>query len=83
MSQGTSIALFLLGDPIAAILANDLETFKEWLCGDIKDMRRPAVEELMIVWMNPLLNEEELDRIVTWHLGVSLWSLRRGIKMAA
>ena len=72
MTQDTRIALFLLGELIAAIRANDPETFKEWLCGGIKDMGRPAVEELMIEWMNPLLNEEELDRIVAWHLGVSL-----------
>ena len=72
MTQDTRIALFLLGELIAAIRANDPETFKEWMCGGIKDMRRPTVEQLMIEWMNPLLNEQELDRIVAWHLGVSI-----------
>jgi len=30
------------------------------------------VEELMLEWMNPLLTIEEMDRLVGWHLGVSL-----------
>ena len=72
MIRGIRIALFLLGELIAATRANDPDTFKQWLCGGIKGMGRPAVEELMIEWMDSLFNEQELDRIVAWHLGVSL-----------
>ena len=30
------------------------------------------VTELMAVWMTPLLTQEDADRLVAWHLGVSL-----------
>ena len=33
MTQDTRIALFLLGELIAAIRANKPEIFKAWLCG--------------------------------------------------
>ena len=72
MTQGTRITLFLLGQLIAALRASDPDTFKQWLCGGIKDMGRAAVEKLMTEWINPLPTEEELDRIVAWYLGVSL-----------
>jgi len=32
----------------------------------------PAVTELLLDWMNPFITETERDRIVGWHLGVSL-----------
>ena len=38
MTPGIRITLFLLGELITAIRANDPETFKEWLCGGIKDL---------------------------------------------
>ena len=72
MTQDIRIALFPPGEMIAAIRLNDPETLKEWLCSGIKDMGRTEVEPMIAEWMNPLLNEEELDRIVAWHLGVSL-----------
>ena len=31
-----------------------------------------AVEELTLEWMNPKLTVEEMDRLVGWHLGMSL-----------
>ena len=79
MTQDTRIALFLMGELIAAIRAIDPETFKEWLCGGIKDMGRPAVEELMIEWMNPLFDEQELHRVDALHMRVSLlpkWGIK-------
>ena len=72
MTQDIRIALFLLGELVAAIRVNDPETFKEWLCGGIKDMWRTEVEPLMVEWMNSLLIEVKLDRIVVWHLGLCL-----------
>ena len=39
--------------------------------GGIEDLGRP-VEKLMLEWMNPFLTGEEMDRLVGWHLGVSV-----------
>ena len=72
MTRDTHIALFLMGELVAARRANYHETYKEWLFGGIKAMWRPDVEELIFERMNPLLNAHELDRIVASHLGVSL-----------
>ena len=35
-------------------------------------MGKPAVEELLLEWLAPFLSEEEKDRLIAWHLGVSL-----------
>ena len=43
MTQDTRIALFLLGELIAAIRANDPETFKEWLCGGVQVLGAPVI----------------------------------------
>ena len=72
MSQDTRTALFLMGELVAALRANDPETFKRWLCGGIQDLGEPAVTELFMEWMTPLLTVDEKDRLVAWHLGVSL-----------
>ena len=62
----------LLSELVFALRANDPETFKRWLTGGIQDLGKPATEELMIEWLNPLLTQDEADRLVGWHLGVSL-----------
>lgn len=72
MPQDTRIALLLLTELIAALRANDPDTFKRWLYGGIQDLGKPAVTELMTDWLNPLLTQEEADRLMGWHLGVSL-----------
>ncbi len=72
MPQDTRIALFLLGELITAIRANDSDTFKRWLCGGIQDLGEPAVTELLMDWMTPLLTVDEKDRLIAWHLGLSL-----------
>ena len=72
MPQDTRIALFLMGELIAALRANDPDTFKRWLCGGIQDLGKPAVTELLMDWLTPLLTVDEKDRLIAWHLGVSL-----------
>jgi len=42
MLQDTRIALFLLEQLIAALQANDPDTFKRWLYGGIQDMGEPS-----------------------------------------
>ena len=72
MTRDTRIALFLMGELVAALRANDSDLFKRWLCGGIEDLGEPAVTELLLDWLDPFLTEEEQDRLTGWHLGVSL-----------
>ena len=72
MSFETQMHLLLLSELVSALRANDSDIFRRWLSGGIQDLGRPAVEELMLEWMNPLLTVEEMDKLVGWHLGVSL-----------
>ena len=72
MSFETQMHLLLLSELVSALRANDSETFRRWLSGGIQDLGRPVVEELMLEWMNPLLTVDEMDRLVGWHLGVSI-----------
>ena len=64
--------LLLLSELVSALRADDSGTFRSWLSGGIQDLGKPAIEELMIEWLNPLLAQDEADRLVGWHLGVSL-----------
>ena len=43
-----------------------------WLSGGVQDLGEPGVEELLLDWLDPLLMAEEQDRLLGWHLGVSL-----------
>ena len=72
MAFDAQVHLLLLSELVSALRANDSDTFRRWLSGGIQDLGRPAVEELMLEWMNPLLTVEEMDRLVGWHLGVNL-----------
>ena len=72
MTHDTRIALFLMGELVAALRANDSDLFRRWLYGGIEDLGEPAVTELLLDWLDPFLTEEEQDRLLSWHLGVSL-----------
>ena len=72
MRQDTQMHLLLLSELIAALRANDPDTFKQWLAGGAQDLGEHAVAELMLEWMVPLLTQDEADRLVGWHLGVRL-----------
>ena len=72
MTRDTRIALFLLGELVAALRANDPDLFKRWLYGGIQGLGEPAVTELVLDWLDPFISRVERDRIVAWHLGVSL-----------
>ena len=75
MPQDTRITLFLLAELVAALRANDPDTFKRWLYGGIEDLGEPAVTELLLDWLDSFITRVERDRIVAWHLGVSRLSL--------
>ncbi|EAR19879.1 hypothetical protein ACLM44_12505 [Synechococcus sp. W2B2] len=72
MPQDTRIALYLMGELIYALRANNPDLFKRWLSGGVQDLGEPVVEELLLDWLDPFLTVEEQDRLVGWHLGVSL-----------
>ena len=72
MTQDTRIALFLMGELVAALRANDSDLFKRLLYGGIEDLGEPAVTELLLNWLDPFLTVEEQDRLLGWHLGVRL-----------
>ena len=63
MTRDTRIALFLLGELVSALRANDPDLFKRWLSGGIQDLGEPAVTELLLDWLDPFLSVEEQDRL--------------------
>ena len=48
MTQDTRIALFLMGELVAALRANDPDLFKRSLHGGIQDLGEPAVTERLL-----------------------------------
>ena len=72
MTVDTRPALCLLEQLVAALRANDPDLFKRWLIGGVQDLGKPAVEELLLDWLDPFVTEVERDRLIAWHLGVIL-----------
>ena len=72
MPHDTRMTLCLLEQLIYALCANEPDTFKGWLSGGVEDLGEPAVTELLLDWLDAFITEVERDRIVAWHLGVSL-----------
>ena len=54
-THNTRIDLFLMGEIVAALSANDPDVFKRCLLGGVQDLGKPRVEEH--------------DRLTGWHLG--------------
>ena len=71
MTQDTRIALFLMGELVAALRANDPDAFRQWLSGGIQDVGEPVVEELLLDWLDPFLTMEEQDRLLVGNLGLA------------
>jgi len=44
--------------------------------GGIEDLGEPAVTEMLLDWLDPFLTIEEEDRLLGWHLEVSLLCFR-------
>ena len=72
MTHDTRIALFLMGELVAALRANDSDLFKRWLYGSIEDLGKPAVTEFLLNLLDPFLTVEEQVRLLGWHLAVNL-----------
>ena len=45
MTRDTRIALFLMGEQVAALRANDPDVFKCWLSGGMQVLGKPVVED--------------------------------------
>ena len=72
MTFDTQMTLALLQELLLSFRANDPDDFNAWLSLGIKRLGEPAVTELLVDWINPILTTEEADRLVGWNLGVSL-----------
>ena len=72
MTHNTRIALFLMGELVAALRANDPDTFRALLSEGVQELGVILVEELLLDWLFSFLASEEQDRLLGWHLGVSL-----------
>jgi len=72
MTFDTQMTLALLQELLLALRDNDSNAFKAWLSLGIERLGEPAVIELMCDGLDPILTTDEADRLVGWHLGVSL-----------
>ena len=72
MTRDTRIALFLMGELVAALRVNDPDAFRGLLFEGIQELGVTEVEELLLDWLYSFLTREEQDRLLGWHLGVSL-----------
>ena len=72
MTHDTRIALFLMGELIAALRANDSDAFRGLLSEGIQELGVTEVEELLLDWLYFSLTVVEQDRLLAWRLGVSL-----------
>ena len=59
MLQDTHVALSLLAELVAALQANDPDTFKRWLYGGIQDLGEAAVTELLLDWIDPFITLDQ------------------------
>ena len=72
MTQHTRVGLFLLGELIAALRANDADTFRGLVSKGIQELGAKEVEDLLLDRLYSFLTVEEQDRLTGWHLGVNL-----------
>ena len=71
MTRDTRIALFLIGELVAALRANDPDAFRGLLSEGMQALGVTEVEELLLDWLYSFLTAEEQDRLTVWDLGVS------------
>ena len=67
MTRDTRIALFLMGELIAAQRANDPDAFRGLLSESIRELGATEVEALLLEWLDPFLTVKEQDRLTGWH----------------
>ena len=69
---GTLTAITLLTELLLALRANESKGFKTLLEMGLEELGLDVVDELKRDFLVPLLSQEEADRMVGWHWGVSL-----------
>ena len=69
---GTLTAITLLTELLLALRANEPKGFKTLLEMGLEELGLDVVAELTRDFLVPLLSQEEADRMVGWHWGVSL-----------
>ena len=62
MTRDTHIAVFVMGELVAALRANNPLLFKRWLYGGIEDLGETSVTELLLDWLDPFLTRKEQSR---------------------
>ena len=67
MTRDTRIALFLIGELVASLRANDPESFRGLLSEGIEELGVKEVEELLLDWLYSFLTVEEQERLTGWH----------------
>ena len=72
MTHDTRIVLFLMGELVAALRANDSDASRGLLSEGMQELGVKEVEELLLDWLYSFLTVEEQDRLMGCHLGVSL-----------
>ena len=66
------MTIALLQELLLALRNYDSNAFKAWLYLGIERLGEPAVIQLMLDGLNPILTTDEADRLVGWYLGGSL-----------
>ena len=66
------MTIALLQELLLALRNYDSNAFKAWLSLGIERLGEPAVIQLMLDGLNPILTTDEADRLVGWRLGGSL-----------
>ena len=66
MTQDTRITLFLMGELVSALRANDPDLIRQWLSGGVQDLGEPVVVELLLNWLDPFLTEAQFRMVGTW-----------------
>ncbi|TCD59554.1 hypothetical protein CWE17_01970 [Synechococcus sp. BS56D] len=69
MAFDTQMIIALLQELLLAHRANATDDFRAWLSLGIERLGEPAVIELMLDGLNPILTTDEAERLVGWHLG--------------
>ena len=63
------MTIALLQELLLALRNYDSNAFKAWLSLGIERLGEPAVIQLMLDGLNPILTTDEADRLVGWYLG--------------
>ena len=71
MTLDTQMTLALLQELLMALRANDADGYKSWLALGIEQLGRDVAGEVRTEWMEPLLVDEERDRLMALQLGVN------------